>query len=124
MRRKALGLSQTTVAERLNLTFQQLQKYERGANRISASKLYGLATVLGVSINWFYEGLPDTIDPDAVPERELAAQKLAQGLLCLPEGAQIAEAFARIPATSKRRKLLALIKAMAEPIADQADEAA
>ncbi len=53
------GMSQSVVAERLGLTFQQLQKYEKGHNRISASKLYELAQLFGVSVSYFYEGMEE-----------------------------------------------------------------
>ncbi len=56
-RRTLAGMSQTAVAERLGLTFQQLQKYERAANRISASKLYELAQIFDVPVSYFYEGM-------------------------------------------------------------------
>ena len=58
-RRKALNISQEGLAEELALPFQQVQKYERGANRVSASKLYQLAGVLEVGVAFFFEGLPD-----------------------------------------------------------------
>lgn len=61
-RRKMIGLSQSNLAEALNLTFQQIQKYERGANRVSASKLYETARCLGVPVSYFFEGLPDPTD--------------------------------------------------------------
>ena len=58
-RRKELGLTQSMVAERLNLTFQQVQKYERGINRVSASRLYDIKEILNVNINYFFEELSD-----------------------------------------------------------------
>lgn len=57
LRRKELKISQEKLAETLGLTFQQVQKYERGANRISASKLYEIARTLRVPIGWFFDGL-------------------------------------------------------------------
>ena len=63
LRRKELGVSQAWLADRLGLTFQQVQKYERGANRISASKLYQIASVLEVPITYFFEGLDDPAAP-------------------------------------------------------------
>ena len=56
-RRTLAGMSQTAVAERLGLTFQQLQKYEKGHNRISASRLYELAQIFDVPVSYFYEGI-------------------------------------------------------------------
>ena len=54
------GQSQTNLADKLGLTFQQVQKYEVGANRISASKLFNISRILGVTPNYFFEGLDDT----------------------------------------------------------------
>ena len=65
-RRKTLGVSQERLADELGLTFQQVQKYERGANRVSASKLWEIGRVLDVSISAFFEGL-------AAPAQALAA---------------------------------------------------
>ena len=58
-RRKALGVSQGRLAEALGLTFQQVQKYERGANRVSASKLWDIARTLQVDVSHFFSGLED-----------------------------------------------------------------
>ena len=58
-RRKELGLTQSLVAQSLNLTFQQVQKYERGINRVSASRLYDIKGILKVDINYFFEGFSD-----------------------------------------------------------------
>ena len=74
-RRQELGLSQTAVADRLGVTFQQVQKYERGMNRISASRLHDLCEILGVPVEYFFDGLdaemgepdgPDLNDPELV----------------------------------------------------------
>ena len=59
LRRKALKISQEKLADSLGLTFQQVQKYERGANRISASKLYEIAAALRTPVSYFFEGLAD-----------------------------------------------------------------
>jgi len=66
LQRTILGLSQTDLAEKVGLTFQAIQKYERGDIRISASRLYELAKVLGIPVASFFEGLPDsaTVGPD------------------------------------------------------------
>ena len=62
-RRRAVGMSQAALASAISLTFQQVQKYERGVNRISASKLYAIAAVLGLPIESLFEGLPSTAKP-------------------------------------------------------------
>lgn len=59
LRRTLLGWSQEQLGDALNLTFQQIQKYERGSNRIGAGRLFELAKALGVSVSFFYEGLED-----------------------------------------------------------------
>lgn len=62
IRRVLCGLSQTALADQLGLTFQQLQKYESGANRISASRLWQIAQILDVPISWFFMGIDDDTD--------------------------------------------------------------
>src|SRR5436305_15092385 len=74
MRRKELGVSQEKLAESLGLTFQQVQKYERAANRVSASKLWEIARALNTSVAYFYEGLPGNEDVDVNPSPSLAAR--------------------------------------------------
>lgn len=79
--RREAGLTQAALAEALNLTFQQIQKYERGANRISASKLFEAAHVLGVPVSYFFEGLaPPTPKSKSVrPDPMLAFAQLSDG---------------------------------------------
>lgn len=93
--RKQAGLSQSDAAERLNLTFQQVQKYENGANRISAGKLFLLAQTYGVSPSWFFDGLPE----GAIEDRpaDLAAQMLA-----VPYGVDLAKSYLAIPTNQAR----------------------
>jgi len=61
--RKALGISQTMLADALGITFQQLQKYEKGVNRVSAGRLFDIAHALGLPIDYFYEGAKSTTRP-------------------------------------------------------------
>ncbi len=117
-RRKSLGLSQDKLAMALGLTFQQVQKYERGANRISASKLYEAARILGVPIPFFFEGLPVLVDDDA-------AHSAGQGLgdaftrFMATQGAlELAELFPRISNAKIRRHVVGMCKAMAD-VGDQ-----
>lgn len=116
IRRKTLGLSQTVVAEAVGLTFQQLQKYERGSNRISASKLHAFAQVMKVPVGWFFEGLPDPLvrsdgaEPDPVAEQRAL---MANAFLRSTEGLELARLFPTVPQAARGR-LLALIRMMAE----------
>src|ERR1700733_557037 len=72
-RRMLLGMSQEKLGEKLGLTFQQVQKYEKGINRIGASRLFDLAQVLGVPVQFFYEevpaGEPQPVMPDGFAEK-------------------------------------------------------
>src|SRR5947207_15188367 len=67
-RRMLLGMSQEKLGERLGLTFQQVQKYEKGINRIGASRLFDLSQVLGVPVQFFYEEAPASKAPALVPD--------------------------------------------------------
>jgi transcriptional regulator with XRE-family HTH domain len=111
MRRKALGISQERLAEALGLTFQQVQKYERGANRVSASKLFEIARALKTNVAYFYEGLEEE-------SQEPAARGFiganAQQFLLTPEGLELAATFPKLRRASLRRKVLDLVRAVAE----------
>jgi len=67
LRRTLLGMSQSELAEGLGLTFQQVQKYEKGANRVSASKMWKLRELLNIPVSFFFDGLEtDSIDPETI----------------------------------------------------------
>ena len=110
MRRKTLGISQERLAEALGLTFQQVQKYERGANRVSASKLWEIARALKTNVAYFYEGLED--EADSVGRGFMGAN--AQEFLLTPEGLELAATFPRIQRAGLRRKVLDLVRAMVD----------
>ena len=77
-RRTMLGLSQQQLAKMIGVTYQQAHKYERGLNRISAGRLYGIAQVLGVPISWFFEGLKaEAVDP-SMSQRQRMCLELAR----------------------------------------------
>ena len=118
LRRKELGVSQEKLAEAIGLTFQQVQKYERAANRVSASKLYEMARALETSTGYFFEGLADTATPGtgAAP----GGQAHMQAFLLTPEGVELASAFPKINPPRVRRRILDLVRAMTEesPAAD------
>jgi transcriptional regulator with XRE-family HTH domain len=112
LRRKELGVSQERLADSIGLTFQQVQKYERAANRVSASKLWEMARVLKTSISYFYEGLGD---PSATETPEAAGdRKSVHDFLLTPEGMELAAAFPRISRARVRRRILDLARALAE----------
>lgn len=107
MRRKELGVSQERLAEAVGLTFQQIQKYERAANRVSASKLWELSRALNTSIGYFYEGLTEMADSE-LPRESM------QDFLLTPEGLELAASFPRIPTPKLRRKVLELVRALVD----------
>ena len=110
IRRKVLGLSQTQLAEALGITFQQVQKYERGANRISASKLYEAARLLQSPVSYFFEGLDETAFAD---HDDGIAQRMTQ-FVATPEGLELATLFPRLNDRRLRRRVVDLVKAMVD----------
>jgi transcriptional regulator with XRE-family HTH domain len=119
MRRKELGLSQERLAQALGLTFQQVQKYERAANRVSASKLWAIARVLKAPVAYFYEGIADGDDEsgDGFPNGA------SQDYMLTSEGLELAATFLRIPRSNLRRKLLELVRVLADPAMAAHDQA-
>ena len=112
LRRKELGVSQEKLAEAIGLTFQQVQKYERAANRVSASKLYEMARALETSTAYFFEGLADTTTLAA--GEEPGGQAHMQAFLLTPEGVELASTFPKISPPRVRRLILDLVRAMTE----------
>lgn len=106
MRRKSMGLSQTQLADSVGITFQQLQKYERGTNRVSASKLYGMAVTLQASVAWFFEGMPP--EADGVNDQRIQA---VRRFMATEEGVELASLVPQLPA-SQRRQILALARTL------------
>jgi transcriptional regulator with XRE-family HTH domain len=113
MRRKMLNISQEQLANALGLTFQQVQKYERGANRISASKLYDIARTLQAPVSSFFDGLADPLAGGVDAASQTASQTVSAFLL-LPEAMQLAEQFPKIGQASLRRRIVDLARALAD----------
>lgn len=115
-RRMMLGVSQEKLGEQLGLTFQQVQKYEKGANRIGASRLYRIAQVLGVSVEFFFDEIPDDVEDTRSVERLGAKREPApqlMGFIGSAEGVQLNASFARIDDPDVRKRVLELVKALA-----------
>lgn len=121
LRRKIMGVSQERLAESLGLTFQQVQKYERGSNRVSASKLYEIAATLQTQITYFFEGLAD---PSAIQDGEVApeAERFIQDFLLMPEGLELAGLFPKITRARVRRRVLDLVRSMAEEETEESEK--
>ena len=120
-RRNYLGLSQSDIAAALSVTFQQVQKYERGANRIGASRLFDLSRVLDVQIAYFFEEMPDAaLGPTSRARRGLSASTATAyepDPLAKRETMDLVRAYYRIPDNGVRKRLFELTKSLA--IADQ-----
>jgi transcriptional regulator with XRE-family HTH domain len=109
MRRNMLGLSQEKVADALGLAFQQLQKYEKGANRISASRLHQLAGVLQVPITFFYEGAPSQSRSGGKVE----STNYVNEFLATRDGLTLTKAFMQIEDAKLRRCIVGLVESIA-----------
>lgn len=112
-RRKLRGLSQEALARRLGLTFQQVQNYETGANRISASALHAIARTLEVPVSAFFEGLPGTVDSAGPGAEADPGASLAARMLGAPGGLALATAWLDLPPGPLRQRLAALVQTTA-----------
>ena len=119
-RRKILNISQEHLAKDLGLTFQQVQKYERGSNRVSASKLYEVARTLQAPISYFFEGLADPTVERQPGVADAGSDQFVHDFLMTPEGLDLAEHFPRIRQPRARRKIVELVRALAD--APETDE--
>lgn len=116
MRRMLVGLSQEKLGERLGLTFQQVQKYEKGSNRVSASRLYQMAQILGVPVQFFFEDLPEQAKGEFGNSggfSESSQETMIMDFLSSSEGLQLNKALSEISDASVRRKVVELVKAIA-----------
>jgi transcriptional regulator with XRE-family HTH domain len=112
IRRITLGMSQTDLAEALGLTFQQVQKYEKGANRISAGRLLRLAILLEVPLTYFYYDAPGSSQVVA----KLRPPSYVNELMMTRSGQAMAQAFLRIKRNDLRRSVLSLVQAIADDV--------
>ncbi len=116
LQRMLLGMSQEKLGEQLGLTFQQIQKYEKGINRIGASRLFELAKVLGVSVQFFYDEVPrsDQQAPAAAAGfAERPADRYVVDFLSSREGVELNKAFVRITDAKVRRSIVDLVRTLA-----------
>ena len=120
MRRLMLKMSQSETASALGLTFQQVQKYEKGANRISASRLQHLCKILNVPVSFFFEGAPRASGaPDPVEVETDGEAAAVDGFMATSDGVALALAFGRIRNPRVQRAIVALVEQIvAEPMAE------
>jgi transcriptional regulator with XRE-family HTH domain len=118
MRRMLLGMSQEKLGELLGLTFQQVQKYEKGTNRIGASRLFELSKILAVPVQYFYEDAPALDGAESRPgfaEPGEGATEYVVDFVGSREGIELNKAFLRITDPKVRRSVIELVRNLADP---------
>jgi transcriptional regulator with XRE-family HTH domain len=112
MRRMMLSMSQEKLGDALGLTFQQVQKYEKGTNRIGASRLQQISEILKVPVSFFFEGAPGPVSPDGMDEAPSPAY--VSDFLATSDGLALTKAFMQIKDSKLRRRIVDLVEAMAD----------
>ena len=110
-RRLEIGMSQERLAEMLGVTFQQVQKYEKGVNRIAASRLFDIASALDVPVGRFFENLSGARTASGVAD---GRRDYVDDALATPEGAQLMSLFAAIKSVKVRRRVVELVRALSD----------
>ncbi|SOC29730.1 helix-turn-helix domain-containing protein [Thalassospira xiamenensis] len=121
LRRTLLGMSQEKLGEAIGLTFQQVQKYERGANRVGASRLYDLSRVLEVPVSFFFDDMPDEISSKSVHERREMSESpdpFDNDPMNRRETLELVRAYYRITDPTQRKRVFELVKSMGILVAD------
>jgi transcriptional regulator with XRE-family HTH domain len=112
LRRMLIGMSQERLGELLGLTFQQVQKYEKGVNRIGAGRLFQVAHILGVPISYFYEGVAEQMSGSSGSILGVVTPPVME-FLASGEGLQLSLAFMRVKDAKVRKRVIDLIKSLA-----------
>ena len=113
MRRMMLGMSQEKLGDALSLTFQQVQKYEKGTNRIGASRLQQIAHFLQVPVSFFFEGAPDFTNGNGSGAAEAPSPAYVSDFLATSDGLALTKAFMRIQDPKLRRRIVDLVSQIA-----------
>ena len=112
LRRNMLGMSQEKLGENLGITFQQIQKYEKGTNRVGASRLQAIASILSVPVAFFFEDAPGQEPVAGRGFAEDASMAFAVEFCGSPEGLQLNRAFVKIADAKVRRRIIDLVKSL------------
>jgi transcriptional regulator with XRE-family HTH domain len=116
-RREGMGMSQDRLGELLGISFQQVQKYERGQNRVGASRLFQLCGILGVEAGFFFDGLKPT-PPAGMAESEVDASApeplSTAALLAAPGALELLAEYARLVHPGQRKKVVELVRLLAQ----------
>ncbi|MFP5077681.1 helix-turn-helix domain-containing protein [Rhizobium sp. YIM 134829] len=114
LRRTMLGMSQEKLGESLGITFQQIQKYEKGTNRVGASRLQNISAILNVPVSFFFEDAPgDAAGGAPAGLSEASSSNYVVDFLSSSEGLQLNRSFVKITDPKVRRKIVDLVKALA-----------
>ena len=114
LRRQLMKMSQEKLGDELGVTFQQVQKYERGANRVGASRLYRLSRVLEVPVQFFFEGLGDKTTVTGLAENDQTP--IVYDFIQSSDGVSLADSFSRIKDSRVRRRILELVRTLATEV--------
>ena len=112
MQRMAIGMSQEKLGDACGITFQQIQKYEKGTNRMGASRLHQIARVLQVPVEFFYEGAPSEPDDSGKPLADTTSRSMTD-FLGTSDGLELVKAFMAVKDAKVRRRIVDLTKAVA-----------
>ena len=112
MRRMMLSMSQEKLGEAIGLTFQQVQKYEKGTNRIGASRLQQISNILQVPVSFFFEGAPNM--PGHAGMGEAPSPAYVNDFLATSDGLSLTKSFIKIKSSKLRRRIVELVEQMAE----------
>jgi transcriptional regulator with XRE-family HTH domain len=113
MRRMMLSMSQEKLGDALDLTFQQVQKYEKGTNRIGASRLQQISNILQVPVAFFFEGAPDITGRGLAGGKEAPSPAYISDFLASSDGLALTKAFMRISDPKLRRRIVDLVEQIA-----------
>lgn len=114
LRRTLLGMSQEKLGDALGLTFQQIQKYERGANRIGSSRLFKLSQILDVPVSFFFDDMPEAIEKATSGLSEAPTEPFEADQLSKRETLELVRAYYRIDEQKVRKRMFELVKAIAQ----------
>jgi transcriptional regulator with XRE-family HTH domain len=114
LRRAVVGMSQTELANRLGITFQQVQKYEKGANRIGASRLFMISEILNVPVQTFFEGAEGVLEngPGPYAGAQDETVKKYEEFIRSPGGIDLCKSFVSIEDPTVRKRIVALVKSV------------
>jgi len=123
LRRTLLGMSQKKLGNALGLTFQQIQKYERGANRIGSTRLFLLSRILDVPVSFFFDDMAPEVASGQPDFAEAAQANFDQDDLAKRETLELVRAYYKITDADVRKRLFDLVKAVGDQVLEDVDDA-